>query len=520
MKKLSTVEITAFVVGVFGWIVSLSSIFRTGVGWDSVFDLNAAKISLENSRTSDIYSYYDLVPITSEFYGTFIYKIADWLSIQITGNSIFDDTTLLSGIYFVDLTTWLISLFSIIVVSISLYVTFDSRKFSLLFFCLVSTLPIWVGMSQVNSKDVPVAAGLSIFSAGFMLILKKSKTLKVFYWGIFLTSIGAGISLAVRPASIVLVLAFLSLNVLVFFLSNLRKEKLFRLLVSILLIYFTTLLISLAIMYISNPISINNFYTWVLDAVRTSLNYPSIQPIKVFGRDYLSNELPSWYVFAWVWAQLPVLTFLSLLASLIMLIKRVAIFKDLSIIYSISPFLIQAFLVPLIILFTQNNIYNGIRHLLFIYPALMIVSTIFLLCLVKNFGSKFFRIICKGFVISILLLNTFATYRWLPYSYAYINPVAGMGNERKWDLDYWGLSSREGIDKLNILDDSIPKYIMPDHSSSIPFGGKSVTELSSIETPFSLYVFVHWNHKIVEDDCKIDFRIKRDNQVLGMGGSC
>jgi hypothetical protein len=69
-------------------------------------------------------------------------------------------------------------------------------------------------------------------------------------------------------------------------------------------------------------------------------------------------------------------------------------------------------------------------------------------------------------------------------------------------------------------DDSIPKYIMPDHSSSIPFGGKGVTELSSIETPFSLYVFVHWNHKIVEDDCKIDFRIKRDCQTLGMGGTC
>jgi hypothetical protein len=117
-------------------------------------------------------------------------------------------------------------------------------------------------------------------------------------------------------------------------------------------------------------------------------------------------------------------------------------------------------------------------------------------------------------------MNAFATYRWIPYSYAYINPVAGMGNERKWDLDYWGLSSREGIEKLNTLNSSTPKYIMPDNSSSILFGGKSVTELSSIETPFSLYVFVHWNHKIVEDNCKINFRIKRDNQVLGMGGNC
>jgi hypothetical protein len=520
MKKLSTVEITALVVGVFGWIISLSSIFRTGVGWDSVFDLNAAKISLDNSRTSDIYAYYDLVPITSEFYGTFIYKIADWLSIQITGNSIFDDTTLLSGIYFVDITTWLISLFSIIVVSISLYVTFDSRKFALLFFGLVSTLPIWVGMSQVNSKDIPVAAGLSIFSTGFMLILKKSKSLKVFFWGIFLASIGAGISLAVRPASISLVLAFLSLNVLVFFLSNLRKEKLFSLIVRIFLIYFTTMIISLTITYIFNPISVNNFYTWILDSVRTSLNYPSIQPIRVFGQDFLSNELPAWYIFAWVWAQLPVLTFLSLIASLILLVKRVRIFNDLSMTYSISPFLIQAFLVPLTMLFTQNNIYNGIRHLLFIYPALMIVSTVFFLYLVENFDSKIFQIISRGLVISILLLNIFATYRWLPYSYAYINPLAGLGAQRNWDLDYWGLTSREGIEKLKFLDSSKPVFVMPDASSSIPFAGSAVTELASIVSPFSLYVFIHWNHKIVEERCEIEFRIKRDNQVLGMGGVC
>jgi hypothetical protein len=273
-------------------------------------------------------------------------------------------------------------------------------------------------------------------------------------------------------------------------------------------------------MYISNPISINNFYTWVSDAVRTSLNYPSIQPIKVFGQDFLSSELPPWYVFAWVWAQLPVLTFLSLLASLTLLIKRVVIFKDLNMIYSISPFLIQAFLVPLIMLFTQNNIYNAIRHLLFIYPALMIVSTIFLLYLMKNFDSKFYQSISTSFVILILLLNAFATYRWLPYSYAYISPVAGMGNERKWDLDYWGLSSREGIKRLNDKDSTKTVFVMPDTSSSLPFGGQGITDLTSVDSPFSLYVFIHWNHKIVEDNCKIEFRIKRDNQVLGMGGFC
>jgi len=123
VNKLS-VSLCSIIAGVAGWVISFTSIFKTGLGWDSVFDLNAAKISIENSGTIDLNAYYDLIPITSEFYGTFVYKIADWLSIQIINKSIFDDTNVLSSIYFVDITTWLISLSSIIVVSISLYVIY------------------------------------------------------------------------------------------------------------------------------------------------------------------------------------------------------------------------------------------------------------------------------------------------------------------------------------------------------------------------------------------------------------
>jgi hypothetical protein len=250
------------------------------------------------------------------------------------------------------------------------------------------------------------------------------------------------------------------------------------------------------------------------------LNYPSIQPIRVFGQDFLSNELPPWYVFAWVWAQLPVLTFFSLAAGVILLTKRVVILNDLTGIYYISPFLIQAFLIPILLLFTQNNIYNGIRHLLFIYPALIIIATTFLVHLLEKSNLKFFRIISSSFVLLILFLNVFATYRWFPYSYAYINPVSGVGAQRNWDLDYWGLTSREGIQKLNDKDSTKNVFVMPDASSSLPFGGRGITDLTSVGAPFGLYVFIHWNHKIVEDNCEIEFRIKRDNQVLGMGGFC
>ena len=120
-------------------------------------------------------------------------------------------------------------------------------------------------------------------------------------------------------------------------------------------------------------------------------------------------------------------------------------------------------------------------------------------------------------VFLILFFNIYSTYRWLPYSYAYINPLAGIGSQRYWDLDYWGLSSREGISRLG---DSKNIFVMPDNSSSLPFGGKNVNEIQDSDYPISLYVYIHWNHKILEENCSINFRIKRDDQVLGMGGRC
>ena len=514
------ISVASVIIGLFGWLISLTSIFKTGLGWDSVFDLNAAKISIGNSGSKDLNVYYDLIPITSEFYGTFVYKIADWLSIQFTNRSIFEDTLALNNYYFIDVTTWFISLFSIIIVCSALYITFDSKKYALYFFGLVSSLPIWVGMSQVNSKDIPVAAGISILSAGFMLILKKYTFRKFFWLGILYISIGTGISAAVRPASILLIMTFLSLNTLIFVLFNFHKRNLNLILRDIFIIYFISLPISIYILYLSNPISISNLFLWVIDAIRVSLDYPSIQPIRVFGQDFLSNELPIWYIFAWVWAQLPTLTFLSLFLGICFLFKNGVLDKNWNLTYSVSPFLIQALIFPFSFMILQPNMYNGVRHALFIYPSLILIAVIFLIHILELPTSKYITPLAQIFTALVLFLNVFASFRWAPYSYAFINPIAGLGEQRKWDLDYWGLSAREGINRLVNSDNSKMVVVMPDNSSSVPFGGRSANEEKGDVPSYYLYVFIHWNHKILQPPCKITFKLKRDGQTLGMGGVC
>lgn len=520
MKRKATINSIAILLGIYGWALSLISIFKTGLGWDSYFDLNAAKISLENSHNPSLLTYYDKVPITSEFYGTFIYKISDWISNQFLDRSIFDNTLLISNYYVIDLTTWMISLVTVIIVSLTLYITLPSSYYALLFFGIISTLPIWIGMSQINSKDIPVASGITLLSSGFMLIFNNLHFKRDFYLGVVLISVGSGISISVRPAAIIIILMFVLFNTMVLFLINIKNFNFLEIFIKIIYIYFIIIIISLSMLYFSNPISLKNLAPWLLDAISTSLNYPSIQPVRVFGRDYLSNDLPKWYVAAWIWAQMPFLTFLSLIFGIISLIRTLILNKDLRLYYLVFPFLSQALLVPIFFLFHQPNMYNGIRHILFIYPALTLISVVFLVQVI-NYGKLISIKICTMiFVVTLLAMNAFAVYRWAPYSYAYINPISGIGTERNWDLDFWGLSAREGIEKLHTIGVSRKVFVMPDNSSSVPFGGLSINPANPPILPFALYVFIHWNHKIVEDKCEVNFRIMRDNQILGMGGSC
>jgi hypothetical protein len=426
----------------------------------------------------------------------------------------------MSNFYFVDIVTWLLSLIAVITICVTLYLTFESARHSFIYFGIMSTLPIWVGMSQVNSKDIPVAAGISILSSGFMLLIKSKSSRKLFYLGIVLSSLGCAIAVSVRPASVTILLSFILCNLIVYFLVGSSAKKVSHLVTEISFIISVIFIFSLIILFYSNPIAFNNLFFWVKDAVAISLNYPSVQPVRVFGKDFLSDALPSWYIAAWVWAQLPVLTFVSFILGLFFLINQSILQKNWQDLYYFFPYLIQAFLIPLVMIFIQPNLYNGIRHIIFIYPALMIFATIAIGRLCSNFESNFINNFTGALAILIISLNLFATYRWMPYSYSFINPISGIGNQRNWDLDYWGLSSREGLKRLSDSSKSDIFVVMPDNSSSIPFGGKHLNDLVGINKPINLYVFIHWSHRIVEDHCKIDFTIKRDLQILGMGGFC
>jgi hypothetical protein len=114
--------------------------------------------------------------------------------------------------------------------------------------------------------------------------------------------------------------------------------------------------------------------------------------------------------------------------------------------------------------------------------------------------------------------SLFDSARWAPYAYAYINPIAGHNtHSRSWELDYWGASAREGIDRLHKAG-LTSATVQPTAQVGVPFGGVPYTGKFGAHS--GIYVFSRWNFTAETFGCKVLFKIKRDGHELGEGAEC
>ena len=122
--------------------------------------------------------------------------------------------------------------------------------------------------------------------------------------------------------------------------------------------------------------------------------------------------------------------------------------------------------------------------------------------------------------IVVVFASGWATARWVPYSYAFINPIAGWNHpQRDWELDYWGVTAFEGVDRLKQAGlDAVG--VLPTEETATLFGGTSVENALAISggDQYGLYVFKRWDVGIGE--CESLFTIRRDGQILGEGARC
>jgi hypothetical protein len=451
--------------------------------------LNAAFVNLNLDKNVSLLEAYDAIPLTSEFYGTFLYNLSNLASIIFNGESFDLKDQSVDNFHFLQSVAFFCTFISVLTMSLVLRSIFASDLLAILYFLIASTSPSWLGMAQVNTKDMPFAAGLTIVSAGVMLLLKYFESRKNLFLALFLILIGSSISLGTRVGGLLIVLALIILPLIFFILVNRNFALSIRVLFTSLISLISLFVLIYLFLFLTNPLARIDFKSWVLDAF-------------------------------WI-AQLPLLMGLMIIPGVYLIVIRIMKYKDYKLFLTTFIFSIHGLFVPIAISAVQINMYNGIRHIYFIFPFIFFIIAFFFYFLIKK--SRNIPLHRNAFIyifLSLVLLNLSASVRWSPYAYAFINPVAGFSNDRKWDLDYWGVSGIEGVTKVRQLTGINKVVVMPDSSSTYPVNSISSTSLTDQERQYGIYVYIHWNHKILKENCNILFEIKRDNQTLGMGGVC
>ena len=124
--------------------------------------------------------------------------------------------------------------------------------------------------------------------------------------------------------------------------------------------------------------------------------------------------------------------------------------------FSILLLIVAAATVPILItVLTRPAMYNGIRHFVFIAPALAVLGGMAGAWFLEDIErrSKRAAIVAAAVIAAGLADPVIAMKRLHPYQYTHFNHIAGgvEGAEERFMIDYWGLAFKEASEKLRAI---------------------------------------------------------------------
>lgn len=194
---------------------------------------------------------------------------------------------------------------------------------------------------------------------------------------------------------------------------------------------------------------------------------------------YLGNYVPDKYVpwhypLVWIGISTPLVYLILFLLGTTFTVRRlfgnlVAFYKK----YRSDVLFLAWFFGPLLMVIGFNSaLYDGWRQLYFIYPALVLVALVgfegVLLYTKKQYWLKIV-------VVTLVMVNLFSVLRFMTYNHPYQNLyfnelMGGLENAKQhFELDYWGLTFREGLEYIAAHDSSpmIPIFFAHGHKNTI-----------------------------------------------------
>ncbi len=302
--------------------------------------------------------------------------------------------------------------------------------------------------SFFNSKDIPFMVVMTFGLYSFVRAFEVRKLRWFLIHGIL-----CGLLASIRILGIML-LAFTLFFMALDFLSDRRSRRLLILAVPYLAAFALALFATWPFLW-SDPL--RRFIV----ALRSLSSYPWQGKVLYFGRFYPATALPWHYAPVWIAITTPIpYTAAFLLGSawsirdLLRNPGRIATDPHLR----NTSLLLLCFFAPLVAVIVRRSVlYDGWRHLFFIYPC-------FLLLAIAGFGKLITalrgrRVTYLGLFGVVLALSLASTGLFMvrahPYQHVYFNLLVPQGEEylrRNWERDYWGLSYRKALEHILSID--------------------------------------------------------------------
>jgi hypothetical protein len=508
-------------VGLMSHLTSFAILKSGKVGWDPPLD-TAGYFAIRNlppGQTLEKAS--ELIFYQQEFYGILMQQLGNLFQCNYSQECI--DRNSLETYFAQGSINLLLSFGTGMILGLLLWRMLNSKLAGAVAFSTYSTIPIIVGMGALNFKDIPLTFGLTFVTVGtiglsFRNFIFQRQRINIFFGFIFVI-IGAIFSIGVRPGSwpLVIFVALGGFTIVQFVApSSSIRQSLLRVILII-----SAFAIAIAFVGVTHPVAKIDIFGWLMSSFRVASKFPTGGVALTNGSNLPVGDLPWWYVPIWLFAQLPLAMVIIFILSIVLILlggaKRKLSLEQKIILLSFS---VQGFIFPAIAIAANVTLYNGIRHFLFIFPFIAVIIAVCVDTLHdKSVRTVAFNFVTTTLILFVLLLNFWASSRWFPYSYAFVNPIAaGDTNQENWELDGMGVTIQEsltifdehGIEQIEALGGDIP--------SNYSIYKRNLKYNSSL---YGMYYIQQRNLPVeAPNNCRILFEIKRDSQTLARGYAC
>jgi hypothetical protein len=446
-KHIAFLLFTLFII-----IIGLCVFRDYGVSWDEEAQIELGRVN---------YSYISrgnptLLSYPYRYYGPFVSTIVWRLTVNLPDPAM---------IYYRHLATFIIFVMGMIALYGLAYRLFRNSWWSLLTVILLILSPRIFGDSFYNPKDIPF---LSFYTIALLsLVIFVDYVWKGKQWinkigAVSISAIACAMAVDIRLPGMVLVL-ITSILLISIFLRNPKRWKD----VGILLISYLTLTFGFIILFW--PILWHDPFHELINAYINMSHYPWNVDVLYRGQMINSSKLPWHYIPTWILISTPLLQLggftLGILYMLTSVIKKgifnnSAKFSSFSNKVTVDSFawfaVFGSLVIPLaVIIILHSVVYDSWRQMFFIYPSMLLIAVYGLKTVYGYLSNQFNHsgwlkiIACAILVVGIWEPLDFII-KYHPHENVFFNVFAGKPStlRQKYELDYWGLSYKQGIDYI------------------------------------------------------------------------